>query len=255
MNVPVNIEIGFIIKPSTATVDGWSNILHFTTGKNCCGYGSRVPAVWFSPKSHTLVVSSGHGKNGNYYNWECNKNLLTLSPNQDYRVKLVLQEKHINVYVNDQQACSNIPRGDVKPLRNVQVYLSDPWYPAAKATVKDFYLKEQVAPPQGIVALSFIFTCFTLTNAHDQYPRTHAQHMHDNVNFFTSLSVSLSTFIFLFSETCGGTAKGARCVFPFVYQGQKYNSCTTVNYNGKRWCSTESVYKGKWGSCDCGGGE
>ena len=53
-------------------------------------------------------------------------------------------------------------------------------------------------------------------------------------------------------ETCGGTAQGAACVFPFTYNGKKYNSCTTVNNSNKRWCATESVYKSQWGNCDCG---
>merc|ERR1712151_819825 len=58
----------------------------------------------------------------------------------------------------------------------------------------------------------------------------------------------------VYQKTCGGTAKGARCVFPFIYNGKQYDSCTTVNNGGKLWCATERFYKSKWGSCSCGAG-
>ena len=51
-------------------------------------------------------------------------------------------------------------------------------------------------------------------------------------------------------ETCGGTAQGAACVFPFTYKGITYNSCTRVDAS-QPWCSTESVYSSKWGYCNC----
>ena len=47
-----------------------------------------------------------------------------------------------------------------------------------------------------------------------------------------------------------------RCVFPFIYKGKKYNSCTAeASSNGKPWCATEvrgdgQVISGKWGDCD-----
>jgi len=56
-------------------------------------------------------------------------------------------------------------------------------------------------------------------------------------------------------STAGGPAGvGTPCVFPFVYNGVRFTSCTTVNNNGQRWCATEvganSAYIGnKWGTC------
>ena len=52
--------------------------------------------------------------------------------------------------------------------------------------------------------------------------------------------------------TCGGTAKGAKCVFPFKYNGFTYNKCIKTDFDDKFWCSTEPVFNTKWGNCDCG---
>lgn len=47
--------------------------------------------------------------------------------------------------------------------------------------------------------------------------------------------------------TEGGTGKGQACVFPFKYQNKLYYKCAPwVKGN---WCSTTSVYAGKWGFC------
>ena len=44
------------------------------------------------------------------------------------------------------------------------------------------------------------------------------------------------------------------CVFPFVYDGETYNDCTTVVNNGELWCSTAAVHipmATPYGSCVC----
>merc|ERR1712002_1083200 len=50
--------------------------------------------------------------------------------------------------------------------------------------------------------------------------------------------------------THGGNAKGAPCVFPFVYKNRKYKQCTADDHTAE-WCATTDNYArdGKWGEC------
>ena len=52
------------------------------------------------------------------------------------------------------------------------------------------------------------------------------------------------------TRTCGGTANGAPCTFPFTYHGKVYHACTT--YDAEKpdlpWCMTDGS---KWGNCKC----
>ncbi|XP_029994803.1 matrix metalloproteinase-9 [Sphaeramia orbicularis] len=52
--------------------------------------------------------------------------------------------------------------------------------------------------------------------------------------------------------TFGGNAGGAECVFPFVFQGKEYDSCTTEGRSdGYRWCATTDNFDRdvKYGFC------
>ena len=54
--------------------------------------------------------------------------------------------------------------------------------------------------------------------------------------------------------TTGGTvAEGSTCVFPFVYNGVEYNTCTTVDNGSTDWCALEAEYVDQWGNCVCDG--
>ncbi|XP_072513046.1 uncharacterized protein [Salminus brasiliensis] len=50
--------------------------------------------------------------------------------------------------------------------------------------------------------------------------------------------------------TSNGTAKGAPCVLPYIYNKNSYNSCITLNHH-TLWCSTTSNYDTdlQWGEC------
>ena len=62
--------------------------------------------------------------------------------------------------------------------------------------------------------------------------------------------------ILIFDVSGCKTTGGDPCVFPFIYRGTEYNSCTTASmgvFSSGLWCSTETnddnTYNGKWGSC------
>lgn len=52
-------------------------------------------------------------------------------------------------------------------------------------------------------------------------------------------------------DTVGGTANGARCYFPYIYQGKKWYQCLTANNDGVLWCATTPNYDldQLWGNC------
>merc|ERR1712131_238303 len=39
------------------------------------------------------------------------------------------------------------------------------------------------------------------------------------------------------------------CHFPFIYKGEQYDSCTTVDAGNTLWCSTTYKYQGQWRTC------
>ena len=45
-----------------------------------------------------------------------------------------------------------------------------------------------------------------------------------------------------------------RCVFPFIFNGKSYHTCTDKQNNGQLWCATTSNYDldRQWTSCTCG---
>ena len=58
-------------------------------------------------------------------------------------------------------------------------------------------------------------------------------------------------------STVSGADPGAKCVFPFTFDGKRYSDCTTTgSTDGKAWCSTRVDNKGRhiggkgnWGHC------
>jgi len=50
--------------------------------------------------------------------------------------------------------------------------------------------------------------------------------------------------------TCGGTANGADCRFPFNYEGKEYFECTDVDHD-QPWCYANASIRA-WGNCNCG---
>ena len=103
---------------------GTHNILHLTTGGDCCGAGTRIPGVWLysrngRPYLHAAVAMT---RSQIYKN-------IALEMNNQYFVELVQADGFFSVKINGEQVW-RVNSGS-SAFQNVKYYLSDPWFPSA----------------------------------------------------------------------------------------------------------------------------
>ncbi|XP_066915488.1 uncharacterized protein [Clytia hemisphaerica] len=122
---------------------GWTNIIHATTGHNCCHRGQRVPAIFVFSNQYRSHICSPLGGYGNH-----NYNDIYFPQNQYTNV--VMQQKKFNGQYRYQIFQNNAIRHNVtqtKPevFKNVKYYISDPWHNAADADVKNIVIENLVS--------------------------------------------------------------------------------------------------------------
>ena len=128
-------SVQFDIKPK-GIISGWTNIIHLTTGPNCCGVGHRVPGIWFWSKTNKLHICSGVGNTGNKcYN---PKNPL---PKNKFTTILIKQEleggKYMYSITIDGQKLYNIENTKPRVFTNVKIFAADNFYTAANAELRN----------------------------------------------------------------------------------------------------------------------
>jgi len=135
INPPTDYSLRFTIEPK-GVIDDYVSIIHFTTGGNNGQNGRRVPAIWFLPSTTKLRID--YFGRGRY---------------QDLPSQLELHKKHsIEVHVYGRTAsvhvngalASQVTIGTRAQLDQVNVYIGDPWYPAANAVISDIIFTQAV---------------------------------------------------------------------------------------------------------------
>ena len=110
-----------------ATQRFFINLIHFTLGENNNQYGNRIPAVFQSPRSSKLYISSSIDDNRNsFFNTEeLSLNVKhhieidqTYYGNSTYRFNVNINGKHVRSKTNLK----------ARQFYNVQVWVSDPWH-------------------------------------------------------------------------------------------------------------------------------
>ena len=127
-------RLSFDIVP-TDTVPVWSSILHFTTGTDCCDFGSRSPAIWFHPSTTQLAYSIGDSTNGNWVVYTT----AALPLNSRTNVTLECKGNDVKLTVGEKVYTATQPT--YRYTGNLIVYAGDPWYEAAKAVISNLDYK------------------------------------------------------------------------------------------------------------------
>jgi len=118
-------------------VNSIANILQITKGGSS-GSGDRMPAIWFHPRTNKLYICTSIGnhvnhcvsQNSNLPSWSYTNIRVTQKIDKScmkYRYKIFVNGTLIHAVDN----------GNPLFLKNVRVYLSNPWHQAANALVKN----------------------------------------------------------------------------------------------------------------------
>eukprot|EP00463_Aulacantha_scolymantha_P005628 TRINITY_DN6_c0_g2_i17.p1 TRINITY_DN6_c0_g2~~TRINITY_DN6_c0_g2_i17.p1 ORF type:complete len:250 (-),score=28.60 TRINITY_DN6_c0_g2_i17:513-1220(-) len=112
------------------------NVFHMTTGENEC-LGCRIPAAWIREGKYLHLTSGVNEQNNYYINF-----LVSLKTWYHVQIKQVENEAKKIVYsilVNN-KVIHSLLNTKAREYKNVKVYVTDPWYPAANGTIKNIQI-------------------------------------------------------------------------------------------------------------------
>lgn len=132
-------ELSLDIKLNGRTA-GWTNVIHMTTGGNCCDRGNRIPAIFVHSNSNRMHITT-------QIDWDNNRRVDSAVLVDKADTTVVLKQKkeadnnyYYYVHVNGKQHTKQKNRMP-QEWRNVKMYTSDPFYNPAKAEIKNIIFK------------------------------------------------------------------------------------------------------------------
>jgi len=128
---PTDYSLSFNIEPKS-TIGNYASIIHFTTGNNCCEYGTRVPGIFFTPGTTQLLICIGTDVNGD----DCSTLPNGLTLHMKHAIEVRVFGSKFSVYVNGELVLEKTI-GTRAPLAQVDMYIGTPWYGVADAIISD----------------------------------------------------------------------------------------------------------------------
>lgn len=127
-------DLSFKINVKGIVTTNWGSIIHFTkSGRDCCGFGDRGPAIWFYPNSLKLYIILGDSSQGG--DWGIRDTEIVLPNNKESSFMLSCKGPNITITTNGQIYKTTQPA--TRPGGTFDVWAADPWYAAANADLKD----------------------------------------------------------------------------------------------------------------------
>ncbi|XP_047145928.1 uncharacterized protein LOC105846167 isoform X2 [Hydra vulgaris] len=124
-------SVYFKFKP--ISYNGFSNVIHFTTGVDLC-YGCRIPSVYIEPAGE-LYISSEINNN---FDYAVHTSKIPLNQWSSVQISQVQNNGSYiyTVYLNGQTVAS-VVNNNPQIFSNVDVYGTDPWWIGAVGFIKD----------------------------------------------------------------------------------------------------------------------
>ena len=130
-------KVEFDITANRALAGGFTNVLHLTTGENCCGNGQRIPSVFITEWRQFYISTSldGNGNHDFYYQY--------FEEGQKYHFVIEQTlEDGIVMYkiIVDGEVVHSQQNNKPQNFNNVMAYVSDPWTPTFDGCLENLKL-------------------------------------------------------------------------------------------------------------------
>ena len=139
--------------------DGWYNIFHATISGNVDVYGSRVPGIWIHYTNGIMNPSVHVAVNGNI-------NFITRINPIQLKKWIIINASQTKVGNNYQyvvemngKVVQTVKNTKPRLFENVNIYISDPWYPAVPGYLRNVYLKGKLQLNTFDTLCVFLFPC------------------------------------------------------------------------------------------------
>lgn len=141
VEVPPSYDLEFYINPS-GFQDHWASIVHYSrNAKDGSDPGDRMPAIWFHPGTTRL-----HVRIGSATEWSWGIDATGALPlNTFAKINIRAQGRVVKLFINDEENAAGTAPSD-RPFGPAKFYRSNPWYPPAIVTVKDYVLRDLDVP-------------------------------------------------------------------------------------------------------------
>lgn len=114
-------------------VGNWGSIVHFTiNGRDCCGLGERMPAIWFFPQGLRLHVRIGDARDGN---WGVDTGT-NCAVGRDNTFRLECRGSDVTVQLNNE--IIRVKQPTRRPTGTAIVFAADGFYQAANCQISNF---------------------------------------------------------------------------------------------------------------------
>ena len=134
--------ISFLFYPTSYTYNGWTSIVHLTTGGNYGKYGYRTPGIFFHPSYGLQVSASVNGHHDYYRHFKPSS-----APIGQWTKIVISQVKQENKYIyriaigDDTFSVENTQPAQ---FTDVRVFTSDPWHVAQLGSIKNLNIQSNI---------------------------------------------------------------------------------------------------------------
>lgn len=134
----------------TGLNSGYNSIFHITnTGKDCCGYGDRIPALWISPnqtKFYLTISADSNGNNGLEFD--------AVPLNTPVLISFLFDNNTISMYINNVKKYTKSYTNIDTIKSGATLYIGDPWYKnKGEVNIQDFTIYDDILTSDQITRI------------------------------------------------------------------------------------------------------